>query len=136
MKNYLIVVECAIEKDGKLLIIKRPVGKHAAGFLSFPGGTVEMLDEKHHWDILRSAVKREIFEEIGLALEDPIEYVTSSYFVNEAGNHVIDSIFYCKLVKTVAKIVASAREVPEYYWMTKEEINRADYAPEWLKKYV
>lgn len=134
-KYYLVCVECAIEHDGKFLIIQRPAGKHAEGLLSFPGGAVEELDEAHHRDILRSAVKREIFEEVGLTLEEPINYVTTSFFVDSFDVHVIDSIFHCKL-KALPVVVPSEREVPTYTWMTKEEVNQAPNAADWLKGYL
>lgn len=136
MKKYLVVVECAIEHDGKFLIIKRPEGKHAAGLLSFPGGKFDPEDEVSEWNVLRLAAKREIFEEVGLTLLDPLQYVTSNYFIDSDGIPVIDSIFYCSLNKTTANVIASQREVPEYYWMAPEEINSAENSPAWLKKYV
>jgi 8-oxo-dGTP pyrophosphatase MutT (NUDIX family) len=136
MKQYLIVVECAIEHEGKFLIIKRPQGKHAGGQFSFPGGKVEEQDEAENFDILRSAVKREIFEEVGLKLIDPINYITSSYFASSSGVQIIDNIFYCKLEQTAPKINASEREVAEYYWLSVDEINAAENSPDWLKKYI
>jgi 8-oxo-dGTP pyrophosphatase MutT (NUDIX family) len=136
MKHYLKVVECAIEHDSKFLIIKRPEGKHAGGLLSFPGGKVEEIDEQNEWDILRLAAKREVLEEVGLDLKDDLKYIISNYFVDIYGTHVIDTIFHCQIEKTVLKISASEREVPEYYWLTEDEINKAHNAPEWLKKYV
>jgi 8-oxo-dGTP pyrophosphatase MutT (NUDIX family) len=136
MKLYLKVVEVAIEHDNKFLIIKRPEGTHAGGLLSFPGGKVEEIDEQNEWDILRLAAKREILEEVGLDLKDYLKYIISNYFVDSIGAHVIDTIFHCKIEKTDLSISASAREVPEYYWLTAEEINKANNAPEWLKKYV
>jgi hypothetical protein len=33
-------------------------------------------------------------------------------------------------------VIASKLEVPEYYWMNRDEINRAENAPEWLKQYI
>lgn len=136
MKKYLVVVESAIELDGKFLIIKRPEGKHAGGLLSFPGGKFDPQDEISEWDVLRLAAKREIFEEVGLTLLDPLQYVTSNYFIDSDAIPVIDSVFYCNLNKTIPNVVASQREVPEYYWMTPAEINSAVNSPGWLKKYV
>jgi 8-oxo-dGTP diphosphatase len=136
MKLYLKVVGVAIEHDNKFLIIKRPEGKHAGGLLAFPGGKVEEIDEQHEWDILKAAAKREILEEVGLDLKDDLKYIISNYFVDSHGVHVIDTIFHCKIEKTDLKINASAREVPEYYWLTTEEINKAYNSPPWLKKYV
>jgi 8-oxo-dGTP diphosphatase len=138
MKLYLNIVEVAIEHDEKFLIIKRPEGKHAGGLLAFPGGKVEEIDEQNEWDILRLAAKREVLEEVGLDLKDDLKYITNNYFVGSSNvaAHVIDTIFHCKIEKTDLTINSSAREVPEYYWLTAEEINNASNAPAWLKKSV
>ena len=136
-KKYLTIVECAIEHKGKFLLIERPEGSYASGTLSFPGGKVDPQDEASPYDILRNAVKREVLEEVGLILEDPIQYVTSSYFfVPKNDMHVIDTIFYCKLEKTIAHVIPSPREVPAYYWMSPQEIETAYNAPVWLKQYI
>jgi 8-oxo-dGTP pyrophosphatase MutT (NUDIX family) len=136
MKKYLVVVECAIEVNGKFLLIKRPNGTHAEGLLSFPGGKVEEQDEKDNYNILKSAVKREVFEEVGLKLDDEIHYITSSYFADNTGTQVIDNIFYCNIGNKEPKVIPSAREVPEYYWMSRDDIMNAVNAPDWLKHYV
>jgi len=135
MKQYLLVVECAIEYQGKFLIIKRPAGLHAGGFLAFPGGKVEEIDEKNEYDMLRLAAKREVFEEVGLTLKDHLEYVVSNYFVDNFGRHVIDTVFYCKIEKTQVEVKASNHEVAEYYWMTRDEIDQAEHCSPWMKKY-
>lgn len=136
MKHYLKVVGCAIEHNAKFLIIKRPPGVHAGGLLAFPGGKVEEIDEQNEWDILRAAAKREVFEEVGLDLKDDLTYVVSNYFVDTKGICVIDTIFHCKIEKTVLNISASAREVAEYYWLSSDEIGHAEDSPPWLKKYI
>ena len=137
MKNYLVVVEVAVEYQGKFLVIKRPAGSEAGGLLSFPGGKVDLIDEQDNYDILRAAAKREILEEVGLNLLDPLHYVTSSFFVGTTLKaHVIDNIFHCSLEKTIPNVVPSTREVPEYYWLTVDEINNANNATNWFKKYV
>ena len=135
MKKYVKVVECAIEHDGKFLIIKRPSGVHAGGLLAFPGGKVEGVDEKAGYDILRSAVKREVFEEVGLKLQDDLNYVVSNFFVDSFGTHVIDTVFHCKIVKTKIEISASKSEVASYSWMTREEVDQAENGSPWMKKY-
>lgn len=135
--KYVVVAECAIEHEDKFLIIKRPEGSHAGGLFAFPGGKVEEQDSSAtEQNILIQAVIREVFEEVGLKLEDPIKYITSSYFTDQKGNSIIDNIFHCKLKKTHISINVSAREVPEYYWLTYNEILKAKNSPEWLKKYM
>lgn len=135
MKNYLNIVECAIEHDGKFLIIKRPLDKIASGLLSFPGGKVEAQDTQHGGDILKFAAKREVLEEVGISLLDPLVYITSD-FTDIYDSPLIISIFHCVLEKSNTTVIPSEREVPEYYWMNQKQINQAHNAPDWLKKYV
>lgn len=139
MNKYIVVAECAIMHSNKFLIIKRPKGKHAADLLSLPGGKFEIKDGKlsPEQDVLINTVRREIFEELGLNLTDPINYVTTSFFKDERTNElIIDIIFYCRLNNTKIDINASEREVPEYYWLTYQEIKKKNNCPEWLLKYL
>lgn len=135
MKQYLIIVECAIECDNKFLIIRRPEGKHAGGLLSFAGGKVDEQDERSDFDVLRAAVRREIFEELGLELLDDLKYITSEYFVDSSGICIINNLFYYKY-DVLPKVIPCEREVPWFAWMSKKEIHAAANSPEWLKKLI
>ena len=133
MVKFTVAVECAIEYDGKILLIKRPPGVHAAGLLAFPGGGVEISDgQASELSVLQYAIRREVSEEVGLVLIDPIQFVTSHYFVDMHGNHVVDVVFYTKLVKTNAQVEPNVVEVPSYVWLTHEQIMQSS-APDWLK---
>jgi 8-oxo-dGTP pyrophosphatase MutT (NUDIX family) len=134
--RFLVIVECAIEHNGRFLLIKRPAGVHAEGLLAFPGGKVEIEDGAGTQNILTQAVKREVFEEVGLELIDPLHFVTSSYFIDTFQEPVLDAIFHCKLEKTFLEIKASAREVPEYFWLSYAEILAHENTPVWLKQYM
>lgn len=136
MKKYLVSVECAIKHNNKFLIIQRPLHKFAGGMLAFPGGTVEERDEINNHDILRSAAKREVFEEVGLTLQKPLSYITTCYFATNTGIPIIHSIFYCKLTGSLPTVVPCPQEVPAWFWMTQEEINRAENAPDYLKRHI
>lgn len=133
MQRFIAAVECALEHNGRYLFIKRPPGVHAAGLLAFPGGKVEYADGDENTNILREAVKREVFEEVGLKLADPLHYVTSRYFIDSRQEHVLDTIFYCKLEQTVLDVHPSPREVPEYSWLTPQELFEHPDTPIWLK---
>jgi len=135
MKDCLNIVECAIEHDGKFLIIKRPFHKDAGGLLAFPGGQVEVQDTLHGGDILKFATKREVLEEVGISILDPLIYITSD-FTDIYDVPLIISIFHCVLKKSNTTVTPSEIEVQEYYWMNQEQINQAYNAPDWLKKYV
>lgn len=134
MQKFVVVVECAIEHNGKFLLIKRPAGVHAGGLLAFPGGQVEYKDGNR--DILLQAIKREVLEEVGLDLVDPIHFATSSYFIDSHNEHVLDVIFYCKIKNSSAYVKPSAREVPEYFWLTPYEAQAHKNTPSWLREYI
>jgi 8-oxo-dGTP pyrophosphatase MutT (NUDIX family) len=136
MHNYIVATECAIEHEGKFLIIKRPAGGHAGGLLSFPGGKFEASDADNSDDAIKSAVKREVLEEVGIDLIDPIHYVRTNHFLSGSGQGVIDIIYHCKLEKTSKTVTPSPREVAEYYWLTYEELISKDNCPDWLKNYM
>ncbi len=70
MDEYRIVVDCAIEYNGKYLFIERPKEKHAGGLLAFPGGKVEQTDCEGREKVLEKAVSREVWEEVGINLLD------------------------------------------------------------------
>ncbi len=136
--KYVFIAECALELNGRFLIIKRPDNKEAGGLLAFPGGKAESADHNNPnaRDIMLNAVKREVFEEVGINLLDPIRYVVSNHFKSVNGSECLILVFHCVLNKTNPTANPSAREVPEYYWLTSEEINQAPNSPAWLKDYL
>jgi len=134
---YICCAECIIEKEGKLLVIKRPKGVHAGGLFSFPGGKIEHYDGENGKNIFVEAAKREVLEEVGIRIVDPLQLVTSSFFSDEiTGRPVVDCIFYCNAKNTETTVHADQREVPEYYWLTREELDTHPDAPAWVKLYI
>jgi len=137
MIQFIATSECAIEHNGRFLLIERPAGKFGEGLLAFPGGKFEIEDAQEGKDALKENIKREVLEEVGLTLLDPITYVTSSYFVDtKIDKHVIDVIFHCRLDKTNVEVIVAPDEVPKYHWLTQEELLATDNCPEWIAGYV
>lgn len=137
MKQYVNVIECAIEHNGKFLVIQHPPQKDAAGLLAFPGGKIDPSDEVHTpYDVLRATVKREVQEETGINLTDPIEYVLSSTFTTPKGIHVFNVTFYCKLTTKHPNVTIAQNEITSYAWLTPEAIQSAENAAPWLKEYI
>ena len=52
-----------IWRSGRLLITKRPAGRHLAGFWEFPGG------KKEAYETLKECLEREIKEELGIDIQ-------------------------------------------------------------------
>jgi 8-oxo-dGTP diphosphatase len=134
---FVVAVETILEKDGKFLVIQRPQGVYAGGKLAFPGGTVEQKDGEKNSEILHVAALREVAEEVGIELRDPISMLThSSFFDEKTGLPVIHFVFYSKLKITDSTVIPNSREVPQYFWLTRQEIEKHTNSPVWLKKYL
>ena len=57
----VLVAACAlVDADGRVLVARRPAGKHLAGLWEFPGGKV------HEGETPESALVRELKEELGI----------------------------------------------------------------------
>jgi len=136
MKPLVAIVECAIEHENKFLIIKRPEGGHASGLYAFPGGKVEDKDTKSSDDVLATAARREVVEEVGLDLKDPLRYVCSATFENPQGEQFLVTVFHCKINRTNPKVIPSSREAPEHYWLSGDEVMHDKQSPPWLRKYM
>ena len=69
------VVAAVIERDGKILITRRPVGAHLGGLWEFPGGKPEPGES------FEDALRREIHEELGTdaSVGEPIETIEWQY---------------------------------------------------------
>lgn len=130
---FIVNVEGAIYRNGKWLMITRSEKEeHAAGCLSMVGGKCDL--EGVSSNILERTLKREIFEEVGIEVED-LTYVNSSSFVTDKGTHVIDIVFLCQDIagEPYAK---SVEEVGEVMWMTTKDILVHKNAPSYLKENI
>lgn len=88
--NTIRVVAAVVEREGRLLLCRRPAGKRHAGLWEFPGGKL------HPGETAVDAARRELAEELGvevlavgerlLALNDPGSvYVVEFHPVKIAG---------------------------------------------------
>ena len=65
MKTVLVSAVALIDKDGRILIAKRPDGKSMAGLWEFPGGKIET--EEAEFDALRRELKEELDINVSVA---------------------------------------------------------------------
>lgn len=128
---YIVNVEGAIvREDGRYLLVVRGAGEtHAAGMLSLVGGKVE--DAGTAADILETTLRREIREEVGIEVGD-IHYVSSSAFVGDDGEAVVDIVFLCRHESGEA-VIGEPEEVAELMWLTPDEVRDHPTAPIWTK---
>ncbi len=107
------VVAAVIERDGKILIARRPAGSHLAGLWEFPGG------KPKPGETLEEALRREIGEELDAptTVGEKIETVEWSYPDKRVRLH----FFRCRLGAE-----PRALEGQEMAWVTSAEL--AGYA--------
>ena len=90
MKTVLVSAVALIDRDGRVLLAKRPKGKPMAGLWEFPGGKVEPLETPEN------ALIRELKEEIGIdtwfSCLAPLTFASHSY----EDFHLLMPVFICR----------------------------------------
>jgi len=108
-------VGCAvIERDGKLLSAKRPLGRQLAGKWEFPGGKVE----PHETD--EQCVVREVYEELGARVQ----------IIRKLNEVPIEGSYLC-LVPYLCRLVLGEPQPLEHealQWVTPEQLPTLDWA--------
>ena len=111
------VVAALIVREGRLLIARRPEGRHMAGRWEFPGGKLEKGESPE------DAVEREIREELGLDVRAGRIYQAIAYSYPEKD---VLLLFY-------AAVVVSGEPRPieeaEIRWVTVAELDGYAFAP-------
>jgi 8-oxo-dGTP diphosphatase len=90
-KPMLLVVACAlIDKDGRMLLARRPEGKKMAGLWEFPGGKV------NPGELPEAALVRELKEELGIDVAEqnlaPFVFASHAYETF----HLLMPVFLCR----------------------------------------
>jgi len=112
-EKYLFCVpqKALIEKDGKLLIIKRSENaKVYPGHWDLPGGKLE------HGETPKEGLEREVKEETNLEIKIG-ELIFSYLETKKHASYVV--VYACELLSDEIKL---SKEHSEYKWATKEEI--------------
>ncbi len=115
-----LVVACAlVDEDNRVLIAKRPKGRHMAGLWEFPGGKVE-ADERPE-----EALIRELAEELGIDVTEsclaPLSFASHAY----DGFHLLMPLFVCRQWDGEVE----AREGQELAWVRPNRLNGYDMPP-------
>jgi len=72
------VAAAVIERPGEFLLAQRPTGKPYPGYWEFPGGKIEAGED------VRTALARELREELGIEVRDATPWITRVYAYTHA----------------------------------------------------
>jgi 8-oxo-dGTP diphosphatase len=116
MSEILLVAAAAlVDVDGRVLICKRPHGKHLAGMWEFPGGKVEKGETPE------ACLIRELHEELGInvvqACLAPFVFTSHAY----DSFHLLMPLYVCRRWNGVVQ----AREHEALAWVRPNQM--ADY---------
>ena len=97
MKTVLVSAVALVDKDGRILIAKRPSGKSMAGLWEFPGGKVEFGETPEQ------ALVRELSEELDIKTWNsclaPLTFASHSY----EEFHLLMPLFICRKWEGIVK---------------------------------
>ena len=120
-KPSVEVTACYIEQDENLLLLKRGPNQPCPGTWGLPAGKLEEGENIH------SAMTREIYEEIGLLLEEKDLIYLGPTYVMKKEVHFNFHMFYYSPKKSI-EVVLSHEHV-EHRWVTPQEARRMDLIP-------
>ena len=119
MKTVLVSAVALVDKDGRILIAKRPDGKSMAGLWEFPGGKVEPEETPEQ------ALVRELFEELGIKTWNsclaPLTFASHVY----EQFHLLMPLFVCRRWEGIAL----AKEKQELKWVYSNELKNYPMPP-------
>jgi 8-oxo-dGTP diphosphatase len=120
-KRHCHVTAGLISRDGRLLVTKRPEGKHLAGFWEFPGGKQEENET------LEACLEREIKEELGMEVHAVKHVLTIDHTYEDRSISL--HLFECAEIRGEPKPLES----PEIRWVLPHQLSQYRLPPPDLK---
>ncbi|HEX2448556.1 MAG TPA: 8-oxo-dGTP diphosphatase MutT [Methyloceanibacter sp.] len=119
-RPIVIVAACALlDKEGAVLIAKRPEGRPLAGLWEFPGGKVESGEAPE------GALIRELHEELGIEIAKadliPLTFASHAY----PDFHLLMPVYLCR--RWQGKV--DAHEGQELLWVKPDTLRLYDMPP-------
>ena len=112
----IAVVAGLVVRNGKLLIARRPDGKHMAGKWEFPGGKLERGETPEH------ALERELSEELGVQTQTGRVYHVISHSYPE--KDILLLFYRSRLISGEPRAIEEA----EVRWIEEAELRNFDWA--------
>ena len=112
VKTLLVVAVALLDKDGRILLSKRPEGKKLAGLWEFPGGKVDPGETPER------ALIRELQEELGIDTRAsclaPIGFASHAY----EDFHLLMPLYVCRVWQGTPQ----GREGQELAWVRPQRL--------------
>ena len=119
MKTVLVSAVALVDKDGRILIAKRPFGKSMAGLWEFPGGKVEFGETPEQ------ALVRELSEELDIKTWNsclaPLTFASHSY----EEFHLLMPLFICRKWEGIIK----PKEKQKLKWVYSKDLKNYPMPP-------
>lgn len=104
---------CILKKNEKILISSRPQNKIFSGFFEFPGGKINPNE------FVIEALKREIYEELGVMIDLRSIFFLKSYHVIQRKKKIRLIFFLC--LNWFGEIFS--KELQEFKWISPLSLN-------------
>lgn len=116
-KNITVAAVALIDKDGRILISKRPEGKHKSGYWEFPGGKMEE-DEAPQITLVRE-LQEELGIEVCTGCLTPLNFTSYRY----EDFHLLMPVFTCRNWEGVPQ----GKEGQLLKWVRKNELKEYQF---------
>jgi len=140
MQKFIVSVAAIVYKeDRSMLVLERSTKElQASGMLSYPGGKVEdfkvkNIEEVKHF-ILEETIKRELMEEAGVEVKEPLEVLNNHAFQRFDDHYSIMCVFLAQF-QSQKQIELDLEEVRAIHWLKIDEIARKQMYPTVYKIY-
>ena len=114
-KRVHVAVAVIRGADGRVLVAKRPMGKHMAGYWEFPGGKVEL------GETVQAALARELLEEVG------IMFTSSRPLIRISHNYPDKSVLLDTWEVSGIQGEPSGAEGQEIQWVFQDKLSSLEF---------
>lgn len=126
--NQQIGVKAIIEKDNKILLLKRSEKyEHLTNCWDIPGGRINFGEEPEE------GLRREIKEETGLELKEIKKIIDAATVFKNEERHIVRITYLCTVEDGDTNI---SHEHTHLEWIPKEKIKELEYKDKLLKKTI